>query len=264
MLDLVPNHVGRIKRIENGVAKYKLYRIDGSLHPIKGFSKGVKHEYEELLPNVDANAELPRLKVERNFFQSTKNAKKLPENIKIKRDFNQELHEGFKYFMYDDEDIEKIYTTDNTELSLRTLACFKVLNNGSFKADLFRYYILYTRGGVWMDDKSILRYSLNDRYFSLDKYDGFIVYGKNVVGIEIAFIASRSGSPFFKSLLEECIKNIENREYFIGYNGFLKITGPLMALEVFKTFVSEPITNINEFKVENYSYKIFHVASPEI
>src|SRR6185437_7834451 len=72
------------------------------------------------------------------------------------------------------------------------------------------------------------------------------------------------GSPFFKSLLEECIKNIENREYFIGYNGFLKITGPLMALEVFKTFVSEPITNINEFKVENYSYKIFHVASPEI
>lgn len=105
---------------------------------------------------------------------------------------------------------------------------YKAVKPGSYKADLLRYYLLYQYGGVYLDDKSILRFSLDS-----DVMDAvFIDPDTNIpndlfIGLsgstpEIAFMGARRGSPIMRAVLDAAITNIMNREY--GYDR-LSITG---------------------------------------
>jgi mannosyltransferase OCH1-like enzyme len=54
----------------------------------------------------------------------------------------------FKYEYFDDHDIEIFITR---YFDKRITACYKRILNGSLKADMFRYCILYVKGGVYID-----------------------------------------------------------------------------------------------------------------
>jgi|SRR6185437_2806053 len=175
-----------------------------------------------------------KLNIEKNLFQSVKNKHNLSRKVSSFKKFNERFQSisGFKYHLYDNNDIDNLFEEDkkNNELSKRVHDAYKVLIPGAYKADLFRYYIIYTRGGVWLDDKSILKYPLDDNYFSLDKHDGFITKINGSV-FETSFMGGKKFNILHYGLLMKCLENIESRHY--GFNP-MEITGPTMASNLIK------------------------------
>ena len=57
-------------------------------------------------------------------------------------------HPSFKYFYYDDNDIDHFLYKYFDE---RVLSSYKRIINGSLKADFFRYCVLFIHGGVYVD-----------------------------------------------------------------------------------------------------------------
>jgi hypothetical protein len=111
---------------------------------------------------------------------------------------------------------------------------YQALRAGSFKADLVRYYLLYKFGGVYHDDKSTIRYSLDS-----DVFDSILSGEENASGrcdmfasfepskeLEITYMGTRSQSPIMLRALNQAIKIIMARHY--GGSGALGITGKKM------------------------------------
>lgn len=95
-------------------------------------------------------------------------------------------------------------------------AC-NALRSGSYRADIMRYYLLYKYGGIYHDDKSILRYSLDSAAFDdlLGDTDFMIgVFGPGEP--DITFMAARAGSPIMLKALETSISHVMSRYYGSG------------------------------------------------
>lgn len=236
-----------------------VYRVDGlenfkgapklNIPPFKGYSACLKSD--KVLDNKNI-----KVNIEKNFIQSTKNVKKVSSLLKNLFQLNGELQNTWNYVMFEDDDIVEMYNSDMKDQELssyakRALSAMNIIQANSFKADIFRYYYLYTRGGVWMDDKCVLRYSLDDPIFELNKYDGFFVYDYISGNIEIAFMATKAKSILFKDLLEQCLSNIEKR--FYGKE-WLEVTGPSMATKLIKKEVKNIPKDILTYK--GLKYKI--------
>ena len=84
----------------------------------------------------------------------------LPDDIVAIIAHNKRISPKFKYIFYDDNDCEqfiKKHYDDNV------YNAFKSINDcyGAMKADFFRYCVLYTIGGVYLDIKSKLNVDLS-------------------------------------------------------------------------------------------------------
>lgn len=108
---------------------------------------------------------------------------------------------------------------------------YAALRSGSLKADLLRYYLLYKYGGVYMDDKSVVRYSFDSDFFDqvLSGDMSLCVYWN--LCPEIAYIASVPKSELLKKVLHSAITNIANRDYSKSLFG---ITGNILFEKVLK------------------------------
>ncbi len=112
------------------------------------------------------------------------------------------------------------------------LEAYNALRPGSYKADLLRYYLLYKYGGVYLDDKSLLRYSLDSTAFDYIFLGGDGTNSRPAdmfIGVlrtfEIAFMSARRGSPIMLQALQAGIDNVVQRLYTTDRLG---ITGNLM------------------------------------
>ena len=157
-----------------------------------------------------------------NLFQTWK-SKTLPPymNACVAR-LKRQNHE-FKHFLYDDDDcrdfIAEYFDTD-------VLYAFDTLLPGAYKADLWRYCILYIRGGIYLDIKYEchnnfkLSTLLDKSHYVLDRKEyaepgSLLVYN--------GFIVSPAKNPVLKKCIDRIVKNVTNREF--GYNP-LYPTGP--------------------------------------
>jgi len=59
-----------------------------------------------------------------------------------------DMHPGFKYTLYDDNDVDRFIRVHFDD---RVYTTYKRIINGSLKADFFRYCVLYIHGGVYVD-----------------------------------------------------------------------------------------------------------------
>ena len=161
-------------------------------------------------------------------------------------------------FMTDFIQCTSLYIVLDEEACQREIDCsgikdfaeaYHLLRPGSYKADLMRYFVLYRYGGVYVDDKSTIRQSLDS-----DAFDSILVDSESgtpsdmFIGVmgwrggvpEIAFMGARPGSPIMLKALETSIDNIMHRRY---NDGRLGITGstmlkPLMEAGVDSNFLS--------------------------
>lgn len=221
----------------------------------------------------------PSLKIENNFFQTVKNKEEISPYVRNLAEFNRKMQTGFNYHLYDDEDILKLYQDDinnGEEFASRALAAHKALNIGAYKADLFRYYIIYTRGGVWLDDKSILKYPLSNDYFGLNLYDGFLTdHAYKFETTETGFMGGVKHNELHRRFLVKCIENVEERRYCSNY---WEITGPRMAEKILqvvstgdgmvhlggKTFLKLKMTDHGEIYIDDLIWKHKILTAAEI
>ncbi len=160
-----------------------------------------------------------------NFFQTS--AHKFTDKpnysgiINNLHEINRLLQWNFDYkCLSDKEAISEIESSGDQKL----VKAYHALISHSFKADVLRYYLLYKYGGIYMDDKALLRYPLDTNIFAdiLEYSDMVLIGTKSCLMPEIAFLATRPGSKILHEVLQRVITNIENR--FYGDSPF-EITG---------------------------------------
>lgn len=145
----------------------------------------------------------------------------------------------YKIVYFDDNKVRK-FIQDN--FNMEVLNAFDNLVPGAYKADLFRYCVLYKNGGIYSD-------LTQQFYVPLEKiidhdYDNLVlVRDKSFFfepGIQINFMAAKPKLKVYRDAINQIVKNVNNN--FYGWSS-LEVTGPILFRQILKK------SNIN-YKLE--------------
>jgi len=151
------------------------------------------------------------------------------------------LNPGFKINYYSDKD-SRDFIKNNFESEI--LLTYDKLIPGAYKADLFRYCILYKNGGIYSDLTQRFTIPFN-KLIDLEKDNLYLVkdiehykingdgYSK---GIQISFMASRPGNEIFLKAIKQIVKNVNDK--FYGDNP-LHPTGPTLFYNILQDYKGE-------------------------
>lgn len=87
-------------------------------------------------------------------------AKEKPENYIVEK-FNT-LCPKWEYIHFNDEEIREFFRKNPLDDFPNITEKFNSIKNGAHKADLFRYYYIYVKGGVFIDSDAMLEKNLDD------------------------------------------------------------------------------------------------------
>ena len=169
----------------------------------------------------------PNTVIPLNIFQTWFD-KDLPPGMAECVDSLKRQNPEFKHYLYDDADclafLQKHYDND-------VVYAYQKLVPGAYKADLWRYCVLYTYGGIYLDIKyhCVNGFKLinlaDDEYFVMDRYhllDQYAVYN--------AFMVVKPQNEILHKCIRRVVENVQNA--FYGSDA-LEITGPLMMIQFF-------------------------------
>jgi len=127
------------------------------------------------------------------------------------------LNPNFNYQLFDDNDCRE-FIKQNYDISV--LNAYDQLIPGAYKADLWRYCILYKFGGIYLDIKYI---PINGFKFInlLEKEHWVLDIDKN--GIYNALMVCKPGNQILLKAITQIVENVKNKYY--GYSS-LDPTGP--------------------------------------
>lgn len=137
------------------------------------------------------------------------------DSIQSIKDDNPE----FEYFFFDDNDRREYI---QTHFPSDVLEAYDTLIPGAFRADLWRYCVLYKEGGIYMDVKfkcfnHAKLIELTDKeYFAMDPI------GVNMVN---GLMACFPGNPKLMKAIRQIVENVKNREYC---HCDIAVTGPAL------------------------------------
>jgi mannosyltransferase OCH1-like enzyme len=180
----------------------------------------LNHNISHLKPNItiEYKTEIPY-----NIFQ-TWHTLDLPFYMNENAELLKSTNDAFNYYIYDDsmcrEFIKSYYDDD-------TLFAFDSLIPGAYKADLWRYCILYVYGGIYLDIKYKcvndfkLSTLLNKEHYVKDYYDG----------IYQALLVCLPKNKILMNCIHQIIINVKTKSYL---SDPLSITGPQLMNKYFK------------------------------
>jgi len=139
----------------------------------------------------------------------------------------------------------------------RALAAYDTLVPGSYKADLFRYCILWSDGGVYGDLAhryhvplhELVDFERDDLVLARDRlmYNHHVLAHPGVTPMQISFMAATPRHPLLKLAIDEVIKNVEARYYG---RSELDITGPFLMGRLVSTEAAKPAGEGLLFRLE--------------
>ncbi len=170
--------------------------------------------------------------------------KNLPAEIKDNIEKLKLANPNWEFRLYDDADIERYIAVHYPDL----IKFYKKINPkyGAARVDFFRYLLIYNEGGVYLDIKSSLSKPLDEIIQAEDKF--LLSHWQNNIGdpyensgiyadlpnqfgeFQQWHIASVSGHPFLKSVIENVCNNIVQYNPFLhhtGQTGVFRVTGPV-------------------------------------
>jgi len=194
-----------------------------------------------LLPQLAEGTVIPRV------IHQTFMSKNLPPELQANVDSLRKLNPGWEHELHDDHDIEAFIRESYGPV---VLDYYQRINPryGAARADLFRYLLLYKRGGVYLDIKSTCTRPLDELLQPGERYilahwrnqpgelhEGFGIQEKEVAHIaggefQQWHIVAAPGHPFLRAVLETVLRNIDNYRPWLhgtGGIGVLRLTGPL-------------------------------------
>ncbi len=162
-------------------------------------------------------------KIPRNLFQ-TWTTKQISNNFNILSQTWREQNPHYAYFLYDDEDCEKFIKTNFNE---NVYNAYVKIIPGAFKADLWRYCILYIYGGIYVDIDTMCLGKIDDflnediEFMTPIDLNNCPYYGK--YNLFNCFIASTPKHAILKLCIDKIVDNVENN--IIPFSN-LDFTGP--------------------------------------
>jgi mannosyltransferase OCH1-like enzyme len=172
---------------------------------------------------------------------------KMKENVEQLKMDNPE----FTHYLYDDAMCRDFI---KTHFNKDVLYTFDKLQPGAYKADLFRYCILYINGGIYLDikykciNKFKLMYLTNNEYYVRDR-----LRNENY-GIYQALLVCYPYNTILLKCIHDIINNVKNNFYISDSSGDLMVTGPFL---MNKYFTKDEINNFKlniAFKDNNINY----------
>jgi len=157
-----------------------------------------------------------------------------------KSNLPDEIEAIFNKTIKDNPECELVYFDDvqclefiTKNFNSRILKTYNSLVPTAYKADLFRYCVLYQKGGIWSDLTQTFIEPINS-FIDFEKDDFILVEGGYIPcaekrGVEIAFMASKPKNEIYLKAIEQIIKNVESNYY--GCSSF-NPTGPIMFREL--------------------------------
>ena len=153
--------------------------------------------------------------------------KELTEKMRETVEELKNLNPEFEHFLFDDDDCIEFIRTHFDE---RVLNAFHRLIPGAFKADLWRYCVLYIHGGIYMDIK--LKCVNNFKLINMVDKEYFVVdcllhpYGDEPYkGVWNAFMIAKPQNEKLHRCIYQIVENVEQQNYG---NGAYDITGPVL------------------------------------
>jgi|688.fasta_scaffold59587_5 mannosyltransferase OCH1-like enzyme len=216
------------KDIAKDLEKGKLYNEHKEKLKI---SYPLKENYESVIPL--------------NIYQ-TWHTKKLPEKMFKTIKLIKNLNPRFKYQLFDDNDCRE-FIKNNFESDV--LHSFDSLIPGAYKADLWRYCVLYKNGGIYLDIK--YKPLNNFRFITMTEKEHFVL-DSDATGVYNALMVCKPGNEVLLKAINQIVKNVRNKYY--GTN-FLEPTGPKL-LQTF--FSSEEKNNFDmkHYEILNHNSKV--------
>jgi mannosyltransferase OCH1-like enzyme len=248
--------------------------ISNDTYNKKGAVIDVIHEYD-----VDPEKKTSQIKnavIPLHIYQ-TWNTKRLPSKMKECVDRLKHMNPEFTHHLFDDDDCRN-YIQKNFDTNV--LQAYDTLIPGAYKADLWRYCVLYKEGGIYMDIK--LQCEPNFRLLELVDKEHFVLdrpyirsislkdelawiqsphYSKSVyskvdaniwengnIGLYNAFMVSKPHNPILKECIDIIVENTKKKIY--GY-GPLYPTGPGLLGNVYFRGNQEKIYNIDLYNSLN-------------
>lgn len=164
---------------------------------------------------------------------------KYPNMSRLVESFKQS---GWQYKFYTDE-----MSLDflSTHFPPEVREAYVTLLPGAFKADLFRYCVLFIYGGVYSDVDVLLETNLD---VAIPRDVGFMI-PHDMPGFKVdrvmclwnGFIAAAPGHPFLAQTIQTVVNNVRNRFTGLDYDNMLCPNPELSILHSFDTlFVAGP------------------------
>ena len=206
--------------------------IVNSLRKLRPFNKN-KYYWHQWIENDIYNIKniyIPKVIYKTGPFKKNK----LPNEIKELFKKIILLNPDYKIEYYDDNEC---YNLIKNNFDNEVLWAYNTLKPTAYKADLFRYCILYLYGGIYSDltqdilvSLNKLIYDNNNNLLLCDDHDWGKTRGGK--GIQISFIITQPKNEILKLMINKIIINCKNNYYGISP---LSVTGPHM----FKNLLEE-------------------------
>jgi mannosyltransferase OCH1-like enzyme len=130
----------------------------------------------------------------------------------------------FKHYLYSDTEC-LAFIKENFDQDVAD--AFTVLKPGAYKSDLWRYCILYKKGGIYLDIKYKPLHLF--KFINLTEKEHFVLDADRQ-GIYNALIVSKPGNEILKKAIDKVVENVQKRFYGTS---FLEPTGPKLLASFF-------------------------------
>jgi mannosyltransferase OCH1-like enzyme len=171
----------------------------------------------------------------------------------------------FKHHLYDDQECRD-FIKEHYDATI--LQAYDALIPGAYRADLWRYCILYKWGGMYLDIK--YKCANGFKLIALTEKEYFVndwnpkTRGENICldgGIYNAFMICKPNNPIMKKCIDRVVQNVHNNYY--GPNS-LAPTGPFMMRDFFtpderETFELNHYARDGEVCIRYKLYKIMEM-----
>lgn len=148
----------------------------------------------------------------------------------------------FNHTLFDDNDCRN-FIQENFDNNV--LNAFDILKPGAYKADLWRYCVLYKKGGVYLDIKYI---PVNRfKFINLLEKEHWVLDADNN-GIYNAVMVCKAGNQILLLAINKIVENVKKRYYG---EGCLDITGPGLLSQYFTR------DQKNNFDMKHFFYNSF-------
>ena len=203
-------------------------------------------------------------KIPRNIFQ-TWSTKKISDNFNMLCQTWREKNSNYAYFFYDDDDCEKFIKKHFDE---KVYNIYLRIIPGAFKADLWRYCILYVYAGIYVDTDTICLEKI-DKFLNEDiefmtaiDLNNCPYLGK--YNLFNCFIASIPKHPILQLCINRIVNNVENN--LIPFSN-LDFSGPGVLGQSMNIYLNqEPTASFvgKEGIIENNIYLLKFIYGKEI
>jgi len=182
----------------------------------------IKQQLKIIYPQKDTyNPVIPL-----NIFQ-TWHSKVLPPKMANNIENIKKNNPRFNYVLFDDAECEAFI---RNHFSADVVEAFNKLIPGAYKADLWRYCVLYKKGGIYLD----IKYGAMNgfKFINLTEKEHWVadINGNDVYN---ALIVCKAGNPKLMVAIRQIVENVKRRYYG---NSSLDPTGPGLLSRIFTKY----------------------------